>query len=140
MRYKELNGVYVLLLAEDERIIESIVQFCKGKSIAAAQIAAIGAVKDVELGFYNLETKSYKWKKAEAELEIDSITGNVALFEGELLVHAHITVSDAEMHAFGGHLKEATAGASCEIFITPLHGKLERKYDEKTGLRLMQID
>lgn len=140
MRHKELNGVYVLLLAEDEKVIESIIGFCREKGITAAQLTAIGAVKEVELGFYNLETKTYKWKKAEADLEIDNITGNVALFEGDLLVHAHITVSDSEMHAFGGHLKEATVGASCEIFITPLQGKLERRFDEKTGLNLLNFD
>jgi len=140
MRHKELNGVYVLLLAEDEKIIESITAFCREKGITAAQLTAIGVVKEAELGFYNLETKTYKWKKAEAELEIDSITGNVAMFEGEPLVHAHATVSDSEMHSFGGHLKEATVGASCEVFITPLQGKIERQYDEKTGLKLMRLD
>ena len=138
--HKELNGVHVLMLAENEELISSITKFCEEKGIAAAQINAIGAVKGVELGFYNLGSKAYKWKKAEAELEIDSLTGNVALFDGKILVHAHATVSDAEMHAFGGHLKEATVGASCEVFITPLQGKLERKHDEKTGLNLLKLD
>ncbi len=140
MKNKELNGVYTLLLAEDEEIISSVAKFCEEKDIAAAQVSAIGAVKSVELGFYSLESKAYKWKKAEAELEIDSLTGNVALLDGKILVHAHATVSDAEMHAFGGHLKEAIVGASCEVFITPLQGKLERKHDEKTGLNLLKFD
>ena len=140
MKHKEISCVYVLLLHEGERLIESVTKFCSEKSIAAATFNAIGAIKEVELGFYNLPTKSYTWKKAEAELEIDNVTGNVAVLDGELVVHAHATVSDSEMHAFGGHLKEATVGASCEVFLQPLQGKLERKYDDKTGLRLMKID
>ena len=140
MKHKELNGVYVLLLSKGEKIVESITNFCKENNIAAAQFNAIGAIEEVELGFYNLSTKEYKWKNAKAELEIDNITGNVAVFEGEPLVHAHATVSDNEMHAFGGHLKEAVVGALCEISLQPLQGKLERKYDDVTGLKLLQIE
>ena len=140
MKHKELNGVYILLLSHGEKIVESVTDFCRKNSIAAAQFNAVGALKEVEIGFYNLSTKTYKWKKAEAELEIDNITGNVAAFEGEPFVHAHATVSDNEMHAFGGHLKEALVGASCEVFLMPLQGRIERKYDEKTGLKLMHVD
>lgn len=140
MKHKELGGVHVLLLLEGEKLIESITDFCTEKSIAAATFNAIGAVKEAELGFYNLAAKEYKWKKAEAELELNNATGNVALHDGKPFVHAHATVSDNEMHAFGGHLKEAIVGASCEVFLQPLQGKIERKHDEKTGLKLMQID
>ncbi|MBI2550504.1 DNA-binding protein [Candidatus Woesearchaeota archaeon] len=140
MKHQQLGNTFVLLLSTGERVIESITAFCREKSISAAQFTAIGAVSEVELGFYNLATKEYAWKKAEAELEIDSIIGNVALFEGEPLVHAHATVSDSEMHSFGGHLKEAVVGASCEVFLTPLQGKLERKYDDTTGLKLIHFD
>ncbi|MBI2141478.1 DUF296 domain-containing protein [Candidatus Woesearchaeota archaeon] len=139
MKHQQLGNTFVLLLYTGERIIESVTAFCKEKNIAAAQFAAIGAVKEVELGFYSLEAKAYNWKKAEAELEIDSIIGNVALFEGEPLVHAHATVSDGEMHSFGGHLKEAVVGASCEVFLQPLQGKLERTHDDVTGLKLLQL-
>src|SRR3989338_4069321 len=140
MKHQQLGNTFVLLLSTGERIIESVTAFCKEKNISAAQFTALGAMKEAELGFYNLETKTYKWKKANAELEIDNITGNVALFDGEPLVHAHATVSDSEMHSFGGHLKEAVVGASCEIFLQPLHGKLERKYDDTTGLKLINFD
>lgn len=140
MKHRQLNGVYILLLLEGEKLVESIAKFCKDNSIAAAQFNAIGVVKEAELGFYDLANKSYKWKKAEAELEIDSIIGNVAAFENEPFVHAHITVSDSKMHSFGGHLKEAVVGASCEVFLTPLQGRIERKHDEKTGLKLMHFD
>lgn len=140
MKHKELNGTHVLLLLEGEKLIESVTGFCREKNITAATFTAIGAVKEAELGFYNLAAKEYHWKKAEAELELDNATGNVAIFDGKPFVHAHATVSDNEMHSFGGHLREAVVGASCEVFLTPLQGKLERAYDKKTGLKLMRIE
>lgn len=140
MRYRQLGEKFVLLLVENEKVIETVTNFCNERQIPAATFNAIGAVKEVELGFYSLAKKEYAWKKAAAELEIDNITGNVCQFKGKPFVHAHATFSDNEMHAFGGHLKEATVGASCEIFLTPLHGRIERQYDEKTGLKLMKLD
>lgn len=140
MKNRELDGTHVLLLLEGEKLIESIGDFCSSKKISAAHFTAIGALKEVELGFYDLAAKEYRWKKAEAELELDNATGNVAVLDGKPIVHAHVTVSDNEMHAFGGHLKEAVVGASCEVFLKPLQGKIERKHDNKTGLKLMQID
>lgn len=140
MKHKELGGVHILLLLEGEKLVESITSFCSGNGIGAATFQALGAVKEVELGFYDLKARQYEWKKAEAELELDNATGNIALLEGKPIVHAHATVSDREMHSFGGHLKEAVVGASCEVFLTPLGGKLERKQDEKTGLKLMELD
>ena len=140
MKHKELSGTHFLVLLEGEKLIESITDFCTAQKITAAMFTAIGALKEIELGFYDLAAKEYLWKKAEAELELDSATGNVALLDGKPIVHAHATVSDNEMHAFGGHIKEAVVGASCEVFLTPLQGKIERKPDEKTGLKLMQID
>ncbi len=140
MKHKELNGTHVLVLLEGEKLIESITDFCSSKKIAAATFTVIGALREVELGFYDLAAKEYHWKKIKAELELDSATGNVAVLEGKPLVHAHATVSDNEMHAFGGHLKEAIIGASCEVFLTPLQEKIERKPDEKTGLNLLMLD
>lgn len=140
MKSKELNGTHVLLLLEGEKLIESVTNFCAGKNIGAATFSAIGALKEAELGFYDLAAKEYRWKKMKAELELDNATGNVAVLDGKLIVHAHATASDNEMHAFGGHLKEAVIGASCEVFLKPLQGKIERKHDDKTGLKLMQID
>lgn len=140
MKHRQLGNTHVLALFEGEKLLESVTGFCVANNISAAEFSAIGAVKEVELGFYNLETKEYTWKKAQAELEIDSIMGNVAEFDGKPFAHAHATVSDNEMHAFGGHLKEAVVGASCEVFLHPLQGKLERKHDEKTGLKLMQLE
>ena len=140
MKHKELSGTHVLVLLEGEKLIESITDFCSSKKIAAATFTAIGALKEVELGFYDLAAREYHWKKIEAELELDSATGNVAILDGKPIVHAHATASDSGMQAFGGHLREATVGASCEVFLTPLQGKIERKPDEKTGLKLMQLD
>ena len=39
--------------------------------------------------------------------------------------------------AFGGHLKSAVVGATAEVFITVLSGKIDRTFDEQTGLNLM---
>jgi predicted DNA-binding protein with PD1-like motif len=54
-------------------------------------------------------------------------------------IHAHITIADQQFGTFGGHLKEAIVGATCEIYLTRLRGKIQRIKDEITGLNLLDI-
>jgi predicted DNA-binding protein with PD1-like motif len=78
----------------------------------------------------------------EKPLEILSISGNVALAEGEHLVHAHLTLSSVEgdeITVIGGHLIEG-----CEIFgfsefaIMELEGlEMVKRFDEET--RTLQL-
>lgn len=139
MRFLKQGDFYVIKLLKGERIVEQLLRFCKDNNIAAAAFTGIGAIHEIEAGFYKPETKSYEWKKAQAPLELLNITGNVSLKDGELFVHAHVTVADSELHAFGGHLKEATVSGTCEIMLRPLPLQMARRHDDDTGLLLLDI-
>ncbi|MBI5036878.1 DNA-binding protein [Candidatus Micrarchaeota archaeon] len=70
-------------------------------------------------------------------LELVSLTGTVS--EPGIHAHAMLTKFDGEeMKCFGGHLTEGMVGATCEMFLIPL-GKIERKEDAETGLKLMKL-
>ena len=139
MRFIKQGDFYVIKLLKGERIVEQLVRFCKDNNIAAAAFTGIGAIHELEAGFYDAETKSYEWKKAQAQLELLNITGNISLNDREPFVHAHVTVADNELHAFGGHLKEATVSATCEIILKPIPVQMVRKHDSDTGLLLLDI-
>jgi predicted DNA-binding protein with PD1-like motif len=51
----------------------------------------------------------------------------------------HITLSNNEYNAFGGHLNTAIVSATCEVILEELNGKLERSFDENTGLNLFKL-
>lgn len=128
---------YVLKAGVGEEVIGGLQEFCKEQGVEAASFWAIGAAKEVKLGWYDVEAKKYTWKEVQAKLEIVSLLGNVAVMKGETLVHAHGSFSDETMQMMGGHVAKMVVGAACEIFLTQYAGKIEKAHDEDTGLNLM---
>ncbi len=126
-----------LIVSQNQPVIQTIQQHCKKHNITAAHFTIVGAVKHVELGFYDLASKTYLWKTFEENLEVLTITGNVALLEGSITIHAHGTFGRKNYSTIGGHVKEAVVSATCEVFLQPL-AQLSRKYDDITGLNLIQ--
>lgn len=128
---------YVVRLEKGERLVEKLTEFCKEKNIHSGIFNGIGAVLEAEIGFYNLGKKVYEYKKFDQVLELASLIGNVALVDGEPSIHIHVVVSDQNLQCFGGHLKEATVGATCEIYMTDFELELARKFDSEIGLNLL---
>jgi len=54
-------------------------------------------------------------------------------------IHAHIVVSDREMKAIGGHLKQGVVAATCEVVLHVFDGEIKRYSDEEIGLELLDI-
>ena len=85
----------------------------------------------------------YQEISLEKPLEIASCMGNVSTREdGELIVHAHLVVSDENGNAYGGHLlPECKVAATAEfILIEAKDVSLKRKFDGKTGLYLLSTE
>jgi len=139
MKVKKINGNYLIKIFKGEKIVESIINFCKGTGIDSGAFHGIGAANSIELLTYNSKKKNYSSKVLEKDMEILNITGNVAFLDGNHVVHAHITLSDDKFEAFGGHLKEGIISGTLELVFTDLKTKLSRKYDSETGLNLLDI-
>lgn len=129
---------YVLRFDRGEEVIEALRQFCQREKIDAGSFHGLGACSYLKLAFYHLETKKYSEKEFTEDLEIANVTGNVALFEGDLIVHMHGTFSDENMAAFGGHVMAMKIGGACEILLTKFNQPMTRKPDGITGLKLLE--
>lgn len=140
MQAKSVKGEkYLLKLSRGEQVVESLLRFAAEKNIQGALFHCIGAVEDAEVGLYDLATREYRFKKFPGILEVASMTGNIALLNGKPFVHAHVVLSDENMQAYGGHLKEAKVGVTCEINLSVLDTPLTRDYEEGVGLNLWQL-
>jgi predicted DNA-binding protein with PD1-like motif len=137
MKFSKTEKGYIIRLLKGEKIIERLTSFCNQNSIESGVFQGIGAVMSAELGFYHLDKKEYEFKKIENLMEIVSMTGNVALVEGQPFLHIHTVLSDENLQTIGGHLKEAQVGATCELFLTKFETPVERVFDEETGLKLL---
>ena len=111
---------------------------CQENRISLGEVRALGAVERARIGYYDMQSRQYRWLELEQEMEILSLVGNVSLKDGEVFVHAHITLGDEKGRAFGGHLAEGSKVFACEYAIWEYTSptKLERVWDEPTGLYL----
>lgn len=133
------SDILVARINKGEKVVESILNFCKSNKISGAWIAGLGALSSAKLALYDLENKKYIKKTIKGPLEICSLIGNVGIKDKEHLAHIHVVLSDEKMVAFGGHLEEATVAATCELKVEIFDHPIVRKMDEEIGLNLIEI-
>ncbi len=122
-------------------LLEEITNICVDKDICLGRVEALGAVKKARLGYYNQKEREYHFYELNQTLEITNLVGNISIKDGTPIVHAHVTFSDKDGHAYGGHLATGTIVFACEIVIQVLDGpKFERGLDQETGLPLWSMN
>jgi predicted DNA-binding protein with PD1-like motif len=127
-------------ILEGEDLAQAIKKRVQESSIKAGIFLLIGSLKDAMVGY--LKEGQYQYIHFDGPLEIASCVGNIAVDEkGEVIVHAHLVVSDEKGKAFGGHLMEGShVGATAElVMIEGVGVNLQKVLDGKAGIRLWKL-
>lgn len=127
----------VLNLARGEELFETLTVWCKKEGIQGATLTGLGAASNLEIAYYNLETKTYERQIITEDVEILSLTGNVAVLDGKTVLHIHGVFGKRDLSTFGGHLFTLTVSGACEIHLQTFEASFKRAYDEVTGLNLL---
>ena len=95
MKEREVTtrGEYILRLQRGEDVLPTLTDFCKRKGILSGSFKAIGAVMQSKIGFYDLSIRKYGSKEYPHEMEVASMTGNIAQVDGQPFIHAHAVLS-----------------------------------------------
>jgi predicted DNA-binding protein with PD1-like motif len=134
-----VEGGYLLRLQRGARVMETLLKFIKTKQIAAGVVSAIGAVEDVELGYFRLADKQYLRKHFSDIYELVSFAGNISYINNEPVVHAHAVLSDPGCQPVAGHFFDGTVAVTMEVFLRVFEEKITRSLDEETGLNLLDL-
>ena len=140
MKYKINNNKVFISLETGDEIIESITNVLKIEKIYSGMINGIGAISQVELGFYNIESKEYKKEFFNYDYELTSLMGNITLKDEVPFVHIHINMSDDNFKVLGGHLVSAVTAASAEVIILLNEQTIKRELDKNVGLYLWDFN
>ena len=132
------DGVYFCRLSYGADLVSEIKDFAVVKKIDSGFFTVIGAVQNAVLGFYKQDERKYVEMRFDEPLEVVSCVGNVTLKDGSLFVHAHACLSKKDGSAVGGHLVSARVFAG-EVFLFAFDDKLRRKFDDTTGLWLVDL-
>ena len=139
MTFTNTDRGYIVRLIKGEKIVETLTNFCSDNSISSGVVSGLGGASDITLGYYKLDTKEYVWKDFPEVHEILSLNGNVATVNDSPFLHLHVALSNENFDAIGGHLKEATVAATCEVSITDLNAEITREMDDQIGLKLLSL-
>ncbi len=139
MEYRKFGNTLIARIDRGEEILESVKRIALAENIKLASISALGAVDDFTVGVYNVEEKKYYSNSFTGSFEIVSLTGTINTMNGEFYAHLHMSAGNDRGEVFGGHLNKATVSATCEMVITLINGRVDREYDEITGLNLFKF-
>ena len=140
MQFDQDKDTFIIYLEKDDRIMESLTDFCKDQNIDNGKISGIGAIKDIELGAYDLSNKKYITHNFNDIWELTSFQGNVQLKDGVPFIHAHINMSNHNLDLKGGHLFEATVAVVGEFVLNKINTLGKRVLNPDIGLACMVLN
>ena len=115
-------------------LLEELNKLARTEGIELGALSGIGALRKAAVGIFDIEKSEYAVNKFDEEMEICALTGNISLKEGAPFVHAHLSLSDMQGRAFGGHMMPGCEIFVAEVILWELEGaRLERRPQEDCG-------
>jgi predicted DNA-binding protein with PD1-like motif len=144
MRAKQLyenQGLrtFVVVMAKGDEAFGQLSAFASENSVTAAGLTAVGAARQVTLGYFDPDIEDYRSSTFDEQLEVLSLVGDVATKDGEPAVHAHITLGREDSSTIGGHLQSLTVWPTLEVVVTETPAHLAKTVDPETGLALIDV-
>lgn len=136
----KISRVIVGKVEPNEDLVDSIIEMIKKYNIKSGFIKCIGALKTFTIGFYIIDSKEYKMKTFNENVELVSCMGSISYKNGEPIIHIHISVGRSDYSVIGGHLgKPSKVSITAEVSIYEIDQKLNRGIDSQTGLSLLSL-
>ena len=127
---------YFISLDRDEYINKTLLDISNKELIKSGWISGVGAMHEIEVGYFDIDKKDYVRKFFSGDFEILNISGNISIKEGSRFIHTHVTFSDINFKVFGGHLFDAKISAAGEFMINTCDFEISRKFNKDIGLHL----
>jgi len=130
---------FILVFETGDELAKGLLEFAEQEKLSAASFEAVGALSSVRLGWFSWESKKYEPSVTlDEQMELLSLIGDVALKDGEPVVHAHAVIGKKDGTAHGGHLLEAHIRPTCEVILTESPAHLQKHIDRRSGLALIR--
>jgi uncharacterized protein len=132
-------NMWAVVFSSGDEIFSGLVTWAAEQQVRSAHLTAVGALKSAVLGYYDLEHRAYLKIPINEQVELLSMVGDIALDSGKPDLHAHVVVGRRDGSTRGGHLIEAYASPTAEVFVTTSPVELHKAFDPTSGLDLIRI-
>ncbi|CDP54089.1 hypothetical protein [Devosia sp. DBB001] len=135
----EGQQTYAIILATGDEVTACLTAFAKEAGLQAASFKAIGAFRSARLAFFDWEAKEYLPIAVDEQVEVASLTGDVAIGpDDKPALHIHAVLGRRDGSAVAGHLLSAEVRPTLEVILTESPEYLRKKLDPNVGLALIK--
>ena len=128
---------YAVIFGKGDEVASGLVEFAQKHNITSAHFTGIGALHDVTVAWMDRTRKEYKAIPIPQQVEVLSLIGDIAAYQGKPAVHTHLVVGLEDGTAKGGHLIEAHVFPTLEVMVTVDPVGMQKQFDPETGLALI---
>jgi predicted DNA-binding protein with PD1-like motif len=128
---------YQLVFEPRAEIMSTLTDFILRNHFKSVHFTGLGACSDAVIGYYDPAARDYRRTPYQQQMEIVSLVGDAAPTDGNAGLHAHIALGFADGSMHGGHLFEAHAAPTLELFVVASPVAVERKHDAALNLELL---
>ncbi|MBI2079747.1 DNA-binding protein [Candidatus Micrarchaeota archaeon] len=129
--------IFVIRLERGEEVIASISNFCKQNKIEGGTVQGIGALSEATLySVKNSEKFIFNEETVNQPMELVSASGNIAVKDGEPLIHMHVCLGLSNHTSKTGHLLRGTISFTGEFFIFETEKLVKKKEGELNQFQL----
>ena len=129
---------HILVLRTGDDALDAIKELAVRNRIEGASFSAIGAFQTATIAYWNWDTKEYENIEVAEQVEVLTLTGNVARSGNDPRLHAHVILGRRDGSTIGGHLIRGLVRPTLEVFLIDYGMRLARTRDETTGLWLLK--
>jgi hypothetical protein len=135
------NGekTYAVIFAKGDEIMSGLTEFAVREKLTAGHFSAIGALEHALFGWFDSARKAFHNIPVDDQVEMISLIGDLGLVNGSPAIHAHGAVALPDGSVRGGHILEAVAWPTLELFFTAYPAPLVKERDDETNLYLFNL-
>jgi predicted DNA-binding protein with PD1-like motif len=128
---------YAVIFGEGDEAFSGMLAFAERYHITSAHFTAIGGLKRGTLGWFDTRREMFKKIPIDSQVEVLSMIGDIAMYNGKPVVHAHMVVGTSDGSTRGGHLLEAIVWPTLEVMVTVDPIAMKKAFDPQTRLTLI---
>src|SRR5277367_5164236 len=129
--------VYSIIFYKDDDVMSGLTDFAIAHKVSDAHFTSIGAVSGATLAWLDIPKKMYRRIAVTQQVEVVSLIGDIAVFNGVPIVHMHAVVCKPDGSTVAGHVFELISNPTVEVFMTVDTTPLKKKADNASGMKLI---
>jgi predicted DNA-binding protein with PD1-like motif len=133
----EQTRQYAVIFGKGDEAFSGLLDFAEKYHVSSAHFTAIGALNGATLAWFDPERKMYKKIPIDGQVEVISMVGDIALYQGKPAVHTHMVVGTSDGTTRGGHVLSANVWPTLEVMVTVDSIAMQKRFDPETDLPLI---